>query len=60
MLYQLENRLNSDSEVLERALRALRELELTAAYREFRRNPDAFVDTEIGEGLEPSDGKEWL
>ena len=30
--YQLENRLNSDSEVLERALRALRELELTAAY----------------------------
>jgi len=59
--YQREHGLASRSEALERALR---ELELITAYRQAaedqQKNPDPFLDLEIGEGLEPSDGKKWL
>jgi len=62
--YQAEHGISSRSEAIDRAVRALRELELIEGYRQaaadHQRNPDPLVDSGIGEGLEPSDGNEWI
>ncbi|WP_045234362.1 hypothetical protein [Deinococcus pimensis] len=50
--------------VLVRAVEVLRDLDLIEGYRvaagEHRRSPDPLLDSDISEGLEPSDGREWL
>lgn len=62
--YQLEHNLASRSEVIALAVRALREHELTEAYRalaeEYRQRPDPLLELGIADGLEQSDGSEWL
>jgi antitoxin ParD1/3/4 len=62
--YEKSHGLKSRSDVLAQALLMLRQRELEESYRQMRedyqlRREDMF-DANSGEGLEPSDGREWL
>ncbi len=57
--YQRSHQISSRSEAIAQALIALREKELAEEYAAYARSGE-FVDLETGEGLEPSDGREWL
>lgn len=62
--YQRAHGLSSRSEVMLEALKALREKELIESYRQatedHKRNPDPIAELAITDGLEPSNGSEWL
>ena len=63
--YTTEHRLSSRSDFFVEAAKALREKELSEGYKAFEReyaaHPERFRALEAGgEGLEPSDGSEWL
>ena len=62
--YQQTHGLQSRSDVIAAALKALRERELAEAYQalslEYQKNPNLMIGEDLGDGLEPSEGKEWL
>jgi Arc/MetJ-type ribon-helix-helix transcriptional regulator len=62
--YQQEHGFASRSDVLAEGLRALRRLELIESYRQAaeyaRTHPDPLEEIDAIDGLEPSDGNEWL
>lgn len=57
--YQRTHQLPSRSEAVAHAIRALREKELADAYADHARSGE-FVDLENADGLQASDGSEWL
>ena len=61
--YQKEQGLASRSDVIARALRALREHELAEGYRAWAedslKNPDPLVEAGTSDGLETSTGNSW-
>ena len=63
--YTIEHQLSSRSDFFVEAAKALRERELSEGYlafeREYTAHPERFRSLEAGSnGLEPSDGSEWL
>jgi Arc/MetJ-type ribon-helix-helix transcriptional regulator len=62
--YQAQQQLSSRSDVFSAALLALREKELAESYRAWtedqRNNPDPLLTIDNTDGLELSDGSEWL
>lgn len=61
--YRQKHGLPSRSDVIARAIRALRERELAEGYRALARayeqKPDPLVEMGVGEGLEPSTEENW-
>jgi metal-responsive CopG/Arc/MetJ family transcriptional regulator len=62
-IYRKTHGLSSRSEVIVRAMEALRERELAEGYRalaeEYAKHPDALLDAGVAEGLAPSSEETW-
>lgn len=58
--YQRQHGIDSRSEVIVRALRALREAELIESYKQHSlENPDPLLAVGLAEGLQPSTEDDW-
>ena len=58
--YGRQNAVTSRSEVVARALRALREAELTESYKlHALEQPDPLVEASVADGLNPSSEHDW-
>ncbi len=61
--YRKTHQLESRSEVIVRALEALRTLERIEGYKQmaqdYRSNPDLLLDSGLSDGLEPSTKENW-